>query len=289
MTSRTGALKSLLDRPGLDVIPSCHDALSARLIERAGFPAAFMSGFATSAARLAMPDTGLISYAEMVDQGRAICDAVSLPVMGDADTGFGGAANVKRTVRGFAGAGFAATMIEDQVSPKRCGWANGVAVVDRDETVRRLRAAIDARDEGADTLIIGRTDAATSMGFAEGLWRAEAFQDMGCDIIYLEGADDPKELEEFCRRVHRPKLFVKAEGTNHRLPDDALLADLGFRFVVWAVTLLNVSVRAMEDALATMRQGGHPDRIVSFPHLNEVVGLDDFYAEETRYAGVKAP
>ena len=128
----------------LHVMPCCFDALSARLIERAGFELTFMSGFAVSAARLALPDTGLISYGEMVDQGRSICEAVAFPVIGDADTGYGNALNAKRTVRGYAAAGFACAMIEDQLAPKRCGHTRGKAVVSREEALARVRAAVDA-------------------------------------------------------------------------------------------------------------------------------------------------
>lgn len=282
--SRTDALRRICAEPGLVTVPACHDALSARLIERTGFPVAFMSGFGVSAARLALPDAGLISYGELVDQGRAICDAVSIPVMGDADTGFGSAANVRRTVEGYAKAGFAAVMIEDQTNPKRCGWAEGVSVCDRAEAVARLRAAVAAREAGADVLIVGRTDAATSLGFAEGLWRAEAYQDLGCDIVYLEGAESEAELETFCRRIAKPKMYVAAEGAAHEPPANELLEQLGFKFVCWAVSLLNVSVRAMEDALAAFRAGGRPDRIVSFARLNEVVGMTEYLEAERRRA-----
>ena len=156
-------------------MPCCFDALSARLIEQAGFAATFMSGFGVAAARLAMPDTGLISFGEMLDQGRSICQATTLPVIGDSDTGYGNALNVKRTVREYARAGFAAVMIEDQVAPKRCGHTAGKAVVERDEAILRIRAACDARDEGADILILARTDARATHGLDEAIARARAF------------------------------------------------------------------------------------------------------------------
>src|SRR6185295_10011845 len=145
-------LRALLDRPGILVMPGCHDAISARLIQEAGFELGFMSGFAVSAARLGMPDTGLISYGELVDQGRNICRSVSIPLIGDGDTGFGSAQNIKRTVQGYADAGFACIMLEDQVAPKRCGHVEGKSVVERSEALTRIRAAVDARDEGADIL-----------------------------------------------------------------------------------------------------------------------------------------
>jgi 2-methylisocitrate lyase-like PEP mutase family enzyme len=165
--SSAKALKELLNRPGLLPFPCCFDALSARLIERSGFALTFMSGFAVSAVRLGAPDTGLISYGEMVDQGRNICSAVSIPVIGDGDTGYGNAINVKRTVRGYADAGFAGVMIEDQVAPKRCGHTRGKAVVSRDEALARIRAAVDAREEGSDILIMARTDSLATDGLEE--------------------------------------------------------------------------------------------------------------------------
>ena len=283
MSIRTDKLRQLLAEPGLVVLPGCHDAISARIMERAGFPLAFMSGLAVSAARLAAPDTGLISFGEMLDQGRDICAAVTIPVIGDGDTGYGNAINVKRTVAGYARAGFAAVMIEDQTLPKRCGFARGVEVVERAEAVTRIKAAVDARGEDADILILGRTDAATTMGIEEGLWRAQAYQDAGCDIIYVEGAETEDDLERVARAISVPKMFVTVDGVPEQKVSAEALARLGFKLMLWAATLLNVSIRAMEEACDVMRAGGHPDRIVSWPHLNRVAGLDHYYAEEERY------
>ena len=164
MSTPAERLRALLQRPGLITMPGCHDAMSARLIEEAGFELGFMSGFAVSASRLGMPDTGLISYGELVDQGQNICRAVSIPLIGDGDTGFGSAQNIKRTVQGYARAGFAGIMLEDQVAPKRCGHTEGKSVVGRDEALTRIRAAVDARDAGADILIMARTDARACVG-----------------------------------------------------------------------------------------------------------------------------
>ena len=164
MQSPAKRLRELLNGPDFLTMPCCFDALSARLIEQAGFPLTFMSGFAVSATRLAAPDTGLISFAEMVDQGRDICDSVSLPVIGDGDTGYGNPANVNRTVHGYARAGFAGIMIEDQLAPKRCGHTQGKEVVTRREALQRMQAAVDARDEGAEILIMARTDARATHG-----------------------------------------------------------------------------------------------------------------------------
>ena len=162
------ALQILLDAPGIIPMPGVFDPVSTRLAERAGFKAAFMSGFMVAAARIGMPDTGLISYAEMLDQGRNLVDAVSIPVIGDGDTGWGNAINIKRTVKGYAAAGLACVMLEDQLAPKRCGHTQGKQVVGRAEANIRFRAAVDAREEvraaGGDILIMARTDANATHG-----------------------------------------------------------------------------------------------------------------------------
>ena len=192
MTTHAATLRALLTRPGLSVVPSCFDAMSARLVERAGFEVAFMSGYAVSATQLAMPDAGLISYEEMVAQGRRICDAVRIPVIGDGDTGFGNPVNVKRTVRGYHHAGFACVMIEDQAYPKRCGFAHGVAVVDRQDAILRLRAALAARSEipaaGGDKkqVLLVRYGGTRKLGGVQ-VWSVPAVHSNGISPAFLKG------------------------------------------------------------------------------------------------------
>ncbi len=203
--SQAEKLRMLLAGPGALVLPGCFDALSARLIERAGFKAAFMGGFAVSASRIGAPDTGLISYSEMLDQGRNICAAVALPVIGDGDTGYGNAVNVQRTVRGYAQAGFACVMIEDQVAPKKCGHTSGKQIVGRDEAFARIQAAVDARDSmsdgGSDILIMARTDANATDGMDEAVARTQAFAEIGADITFLEAPRDEDEMRRYCADV----------------------------------------------------------------------------------------
>lgn len=289
MTTHAPKLRALLTRPGLTVVPSCFDAISARLIERAGFDTAFMSGYAVSATQLGLPDAGLISFEEMVAQGRRICAAVHIPVIGDADTGFGNPVNVKRTVHGYHRAGFACAMIEDQVYPKRCGFARGVAVVDRSEAVMRLRAALDARAEvqaaGGDILVIGRTDSRGPEGLDEALWRAEAFADLGADIVYFEGPQAEAEMAELNRRVSVPTMLAQVERTDRTLLSPAQAEALGYDLALFGLTLVNASMRAMRDALAMMAGGSHPgpDQLMAFDELYETVGFDRYYDEEQRY------
>ncbi len=283
MISGADKLRRLLAEPGIIVAPACFDALSARLIERAGFKASFMSGFAVSAARLCLPDTGLISYAEMQEQGRNICQAVSIPVIGDADTGYGNALNIHRTVRGFAQAGFACAMIEDQVAPKRCGHTRGKAVVGRNEALLRVRAAVDARNDGADILIMARTDARAPDGFDEAMWRIRAFAELGADILFLEAPESEDEMRAFCDGVDGPKMANLVEQGDTPMLAPASLEAMGYKIALYPLTLLNAAMAAMERALDDLGAGRAPDGLMPFAHLREVVGFDDYYEAEKRY------
>lgn len=264
-------------------MPGCHDALSARLVEQAGFELAFMSGFAVSAARLAEPDTGLISYGELVEQGQRICEAISIPVIGDGDTGFGSALNVKRTVRGYARAGFAAIMLEDQVAPKRCGHTEGKSVVSREEALMRIRAAVDAREAGADILIMARTDARAVLGLDEAIERCRAFRALGADITFLEAPLGPEEMRRYCDAVEGPKMANLIEGGKTPLLSRDELAAIGYQIAVFPLTLLNVSIVAMRQALTHLRQGERAPAAMDFEALKAAVGFPEYFAEEARY------
>jgi 2-methylisocitrate lyase-like PEP mutase family enzyme len=206
MPSQADKLRALLAQDKLNVMPCCFDALSAKLIEQAGFSLTFMSGFATSASRIGQPDLGLMSYAEVLDQARNITDAIQIPLIADGDTGYGNAMNVRRTVTGFAKAGAAAVMIEDQLAPKRCGHTPGKAVVSRAEAFDRIRAAQDAKDAGADILILARTDARHDHGLSEAIDRAAKFKELGADILFVEAPKTVEEMQTICRELPGPKM-----------------------------------------------------------------------------------
>ena len=280
--STVDRLRALLARPGLLTMCGCHDAMSARLIEEAGFELAFMSGFAVSASRLGMPDTGLISYGEMVDQGRNICRAVSIPMIGDGDTGFGSAQNIKRTVQGYADAGFACIMLEDQVSPKRCGHTEGKSVVGRDEALTRIRAAVDAREAGADILIMARTDARACVSLDEAIARCRAFRGIGADITFLEAPLSEDEMRRYCAEVSGPKMANMIEGGKTPLLPARQLEAIGYTIAVYPLTLLNVSIGAMRAALTQLRSG-QPANTMDFEALKSAVGFPAYYADEARY------
>ena len=276
-------LRQLLAQPGLLLMPCCFDAFSARLIEQSGFSLTFMSGFAVSASRLAMPDTGLISYAEMLDQGRNICQAVSIPVLGDADTGYGNALNVKRTINGYAQAGFACAMIEDQLAPKRCGHTVGKQVVSRQAALTRLRAALDARDEGADLLIMARTDARAPHGLEEALWRAHAFVDAGADIVFVEAPTSRVELDRIAAELPVPTMVnLLDQGETPVLPP-AQLEAMGFKIAAYPLTLLAAAAQAMQRALESLRTGAEPVDLLAFNHLRELVGFPAYDQARARY------
>ena len=282
-TPAADKLCAMLESPGILSFPCCYDALSARLIERAGFVLSFMSGFAVSAVRLGLPDTGLISYGEMLDQGRDICARVSMPIIGDGDTGYGNPVNVKRTVRGYAAAGFAAIMIEDQEWPKRCGHTRGKSVVARAQAVARVRAAVDAREEGAGILILARTDALATDGLEEALWRARAFSDVGADMLFVEAPTSREQMETIITRAPGHHLANMLEDGKTPLLTDGELASMGFKLVAHPFAVLGASIFAMKKALAELKRGGISANRISFEELREEVGFDDYYREEARY------
>jgi 2-methylisocitrate lyase-like PEP mutase family enzyme len=242
-----------------------------------------MSGFAVSASRLGLPDTGLISYGEMVDQGRFICAATTIPVLGDGDTGYGNAVNTKRTVRGYAQAGFACVMIEDQVSPKRCGHTKGKQVVNRHEACRRIAAAVDAREEGADILIMARTDARGPLGFDEAIERCQDFAALGADIIFLEAPQSAEEMALFCATVKAPCMANMIQNGQTPLLPPSRLQELGFKIAAYPLTLLSSAVEAMEKSLAALKKGDYPEHI-SFAQLQETIGFAEYYKEDERYS-----
>jgi 2-methylisocitrate lyase-like PEP mutase family enzyme len=275
-------LRKRLSQPRILIMPGCHDAMSARLIEEAGFEIGFMSGFAVSASRLGMPDAGLISYGELVDQGANICRAVAIPMIGDGDTGFGSAQNIKRTVRGYARAGFACIMLEDQVAPKRCGHTEGKSVVGRDEALMRIRAAVDARDAGEDILIMARTDARVE-SLDEAIARCRLFREVGADITFLEAPANEDEMRRYCSEVEGPKMANLIEGGKTPLLPPARLEAIGYAIAVYPLTLLNVSIQAMRTALTDLKNGHRAAAAMEFDELKQAVGFPDYYAEEARY------
>jgi len=289
MQSQPDKLRALLAGDQIITMPCCFDPLSAKLIAQEGFPLTFMSGFAASAARLGMPDTGLMSYGEVVDQGRNICSAVDIPVIGDGDTGYGNALNVRRTVQGFARAGFAAVMIEDQLAPKRCGHTAGKAVVGRDEAFERVQAAVDARAEGHDILILARTDARHDHGLDEAISRALRFHEIGADIMFVEAPRSVAEMRLICEQLPGPKMANLLEGgLSPNLPP-AELQEIGYKIAAYPITLLSAAMQAMTTALGQFKTGGvDPETLMPFAEVKTRIGFDDYFEAEQKYAANKS-
>ncbi|KAM5569994.1 hypothetical protein ABKV19_017164 [Rosa sericea] len=282
------ALRRILELPGVHQGPACFDGLSAKLVERAGFHYCFTSGFSISAARLGLPDTGFLSYGEMVDQGQQITQAVSIPVIGDGDNGYGNAMNVKRTVKGYIRAGFAGILLEDQVSPKACGHTQGRKVVSREEAVMRIKAAVDARKEsGSDIVIVARSDSRQAVSLEEALWRSRAFADAGADVLFIDALASKEEMKAFCGVYPLvPKMANMLEGGGKTpILNPLELEEVGYKLVVYPLSLIGVSIQAMQDALAAIRGGRipPPGSMPSFEELKEVLGFNSYYEEEKRY------
>ena len=287
IASAADRLRQLLKNPEIILMAACYDAISAKLVEAAGFEATFMSGFGVAATRLGLPDTGLISYGELLDQGRNICQAVAIPVLGDGDTGFGNAMNVRRTVQGYCHAGFACVMIEDQVLPKRCGHTAGKAVVERNEALRRIKAAVDAREAGADILIMARTDARATLGLKEAIERCQAFDDAGSDITFLEAPQTEAEMRAYCKNVSGYKMANLIENGKTPLLPTPKLEEMGYKIAVYALTLLNASIGSMQQALACLKRGKTVPGLMNFKTLRQIVGFDEYDAELDRYHAEK--
>ncbi len=282
--SQAQALREILSEDTCHVMPCCWDGLSARMIGDAGFRFSFMSGFAVSASRIGAPDTGLISFGEMLDQGRNICAATDIPIIGDGDTGYGNALNVRRTVEMYARAGFGAVMIEDQVAPKRCGHTKGKLVVERDEAFNRIKAAVDAKEAGADIMILARTDARHGHGLDEAIDRAKGFSDLGADMLFVEAPQSEDEMARLTREAPGIHMANLVEGGATPILHPDRLHELGYRFVAYPLTLMSAAMKAIQDALAVMAKRDHPaDALLDFADLRKAVGFDAYYEAEKAY------
>lgn len=287
MSPHTRTLRGLLRRPELLVAPGVADALNARLVGQMGFEALYMTGAGTAATRLGRPDIGLLSVTEMVDNAERIADAAGIPLIADADTGYGGVMNVQRTIRAYERAGVAGVHIEDQVWPKRCGHLDGKAVVPAEEMAAKIRAACDARHD-SDFVIIARTDALAVEGFDRAMERGHLYEAAGADVIFIEAPRTPEQLRAIPPAFGVPTLFnMSASGKTPFLPADTL-RDMGFRLAIYPNFLLLAGLTAARQVLEELRSTGSVEaaarRITSFPEFLDLVGLAEVRESEARYA-----
>lgn len=282
------ALRHLLAGADPVLAPGCFDALSARLVEEAGFAVAYMTGFGTSASRLGRPDVGLLTMSEMVDTARRIVDAVAIPVIADADTGYGNPINVIRTVQEYERAGVSAIQIEDQLAPKKCGHMEGKQLIPAAEMVEKIRGALEARID-PDLLLIARTDARAVEGLQAAIERARVYGEAGADVLFIEAPQSEAEIVEVVHSFPEvPLLFNYAEGGRTPAIGYERLRDLGFRIVIFPIGTLLAATRAMRALLHQIRKDGTPinalAELPTFAEFTSFVGLPEIQELERRFA-----
>ena len=283
---RMATLRELLAGPEPVLAPGAYDALSARLVERAGFPAVYMTGFGASASLLGRPDVGLLSFAEMAGHARRLVQAVGVPVIADADDGYGNPLNVMRTVREYEAAGIAALHIEDQVAPKRCGHMDGKDVIAASEMVEKVRAAVEAR-RSDELVIIARTDARAVEGLDGALERARRYRDAGADVLFVEAPETEEEIVAVAEAFGDvPLVFNWVEaGKTPALPLERV-RELGFALVIYPVSTLLAASRAVSETLARLREDGTTAAVdlPGFDDFTTMIGLPEVRELEARYA-----
>src|SRR5437773_10217883 len=284
----TARLRALLDSGQTIVAPGAFDPLSARLVEEAGFPAVYMTGFGTSAALIGRPDVGLLTMTEMAASAGRIADCVDIPVIADADTGYGNPLNVIRTVGAYEAAGVAGIHIEDQVAPKKCGHMEGKLVIPAQEMAAKVRAAVEARTQ-PEFVIIARTDARAVEGLEQALARARSYREAGADVLFIEARVSETEVGEAARAFPGvPLLFNWAEGRKARPVGLARLTELGYRIGIFPITTLLAATAAMRAILREIATSGPPaaamETLPTFGEFVDFIGLPQVREAERRYA-----
>ncbi|MFC5823529.1 isocitrate lyase/PEP mutase family protein [Nonomuraea insulae] len=284
----TARLRELLGAPRILVVPGAYDGTGARLVRAMGFQAVYVSGFQTAASLLGQPDVGYLTMTQMVARVAALAEAADLPLIADADTGYGGPLNVRRAVRAYEAAGAAALHIEDQTFPKRCGHMTGRTVIAREEMIEKIRAAVDARRD-PEFVIIARTDARTSLGLDEAIERGVAYHEAGADMLFIESPESEEEM----RRVGAafrgvvPVLSNQIEGGRTPLVGVRALQEMGYALALFSVGVAFAAAKGMSDYLETLAAQGDTrtilPRMIAFEGFNELMGLDEHAALEDRY------
>lgn len=279
-------LRRLLEAEELVMAPGAPDALTARLIEQAGFPAVYMTGFAATATLLGCPDLGLLTQTEMTTHARSFVRAVNVPVIADADTGYGGPANIERTVREYIQAGVAAIHFEDQVQPKRCGHMAGVKLVPVEHMVRRLQCALEARDDD-DLLIIGRTDACATLGIDEAIRRGQCYLDAGVDMLFVDALKRIDDAVALGKALDGTLVIAMVEGNETAQLSPNELKRMGFSVALYPLSTLLTATHANKSLLADLKQNGttqsRMDHMSTYSEFSEIVGLDHYTDLDNRF------
>ncbi len=279
-------IHQFLKQRGQLIMPGVYDALSAKIASRTGFEVIFITGYSLAATLLGEPDFGLLTQTEVVAASHRICSVVDAPVIVDADTGYGNALNVIRTVHDLRRTGAAGMFLEDQVWPKRCGHMKGKQVIPLDEYLKKLKAAIEAKD-GSSFFIVARTDSRQALGLSEAITRGIAFKEAGADAVFIEAPENKEEMKELARHVPGPLVANMLERGVTPLMGPRELKDLGFQLIVWPLAPLYGIAQALTEIYGTLRRQGSTemilDRLMPFDQFNEIVGLEEKYALDAKY------
>jgi len=283
---KTTVLRELIKNEDIVVLPGVYDCLSAKLAEEAGFKAVLLTGAGISASLLGYPDFGLISMSEVLNHTKNIVGSVNIPVFADCDTGFGNPINVYRTIKEFESAGVAGLFIEDQVFPKRCGHFNKKQVIPREEMVKKIEAALDARVD-PDLVIMARIDARAVYGIEEAIERANVYAQTGADMVFVEAPETLDELRVIPKSVKAPAMINLVEGGKTPLVSVAALREMGFKFASFSGSAQKTAMKAMRDLFATLKATGSLDNvlenIVSLEDRSQLLNLKKFYEMEVKY------
>jgi 2-methylisocitrate lyase-like PEP mutase family enzyme len=275
-----------LTEKGQLVMPGVFDALSAKIASRAGFEVIFITGYSLSATLLGEPDFGLLTQTEVVSAAERICSVTDTPVIVDADTGYGNAINVIRTVQDLSRAGAAGMFLEDQVWPKRCGHMKGKQVIPLDEQLKKLRAALEARNDH-DFYIVARTDSRQALGLTEAITRGIAFKEAGADAVFVEAPESKEEMKEIARHVPGPLVANMLERGVTPLMNPQELKELGFDLIVWPLAPVYSVAKSLAEVYLTLRRDGSTaailERLMPFDDFNEIVGLEEKYSLDQKY------
>jgi 2-methylisocitrate lyase-like PEP mutase family enzyme len=286
--SKGQLIRQALRAQGQLIMPGVYDALSAKIAARAGFEVIFITGYSLSATLLGEPDFGLLTQSEVVGAAQRICAVVDTPVIVDADTGYGNAINVMRTVQDLIRAGAAGMFLEDQVWPKRCGHMKGKQVIALDEQLKKLRAAVEAK-QGSDFFIVARTDSRQALGLTEAITRGLAFKEAGADAVFIEAPESKEEMKEIAHQVPGPLVANMLERGVTPLMGPKELKELGFDLIVWPLAPLYSAAQSLTEVYTTLRRDGSTlailDRLMPFDDFNRIVGLEEKYALDAKYRG----
>jgi 2,3-dimethylmalate lyase len=279
-------IRQALSQSGQIIMPGVYDALSAKIAARCGFEVIFITGYSLSATLLGEPDFGLLTQTEVIAAAQRICSVVETPVIVDADTGYGNAINVIRTVRDLIGAGAAGMFLEDQVWPKRCGHMKGKQVIPLDEQLKKLEAAVEAK-QNRDFFIVARTDSRQALGLNTAIERGIAFKEAGADAVFIEAPESKDEMKEISKQVPGPLVANMLERGVTPLMGPNELKELGFDLVVWPLAPLYSAAKSLTEVYTTLKRDGSTlailDRLMPFDEFNRIVGLDEKYALDAKY------